>query len=336
MLYSNSVTMFNFAKPDLSIIIPYHNEGSDFINETIKSIKETIDVSYEIIVIDDYSDIPLQLPVKVIRHSDNLGVGAAFDTGVKIARSNNLFLMGCDVRFVKNQWASKIVAEIKKHPKSLICTSVVSLWAHEPQITFEQSRKIYKYNGATILMLHGHNDTPDQPQDFQSILNAQWMPREYLPLRRPGVVDRTDSYEIPCILGAAYGVTKKWYNHIDGFWGHKKWGTLEPYISLKSYLFGGNCLTAPHIETAHIFKVKGTHNTGLEFVAYNKLLTSWLLFSVPDKDRLINHLKEHDYVLRGKELIAENLQDILKKRDEYRKKTVFSIKQIVDKFNLTF
>jgi len=329
--------IYNKLFPKLSIIIPVHNEGTEFVAETIRTIKESIDVTYEIIIIDDFSDIPVKIPdVRVIRHESNKGVGAAFDTGVKVARSKNIFLMGCDVRFAKNQWASKMIGEIKKHPKSLICTSVVSLWSHEPEITFEQSRRLWKYNGATLLILHGHDDTPDQPDDFKSILNAQWMPREYLPLRRPGFVEQTECYEIACILGAAYGVSKKWYKYMDGFWGHKKWGTLEPYISLKCHLFGGKCLTAPHIETAHIFKAKGTHDTGFEFIAYNKLLVSWLLFSVPDKDRLIGNLKEYDFVLKAKQMIEDDMQIILKKRNEYRKKTIFSINDFVKKFNLKF
>jgi len=331
------MNLYNKIFPKLSIIIPVHNEGTEFVAETIRTIKESIDVTYEIIVVDDFSDVPVQIPgIRVIRHESNKGVGTAFDTGVRVARSKNIFLMGCDVRFVKNQWASKMVGEIKKHPKSLICTSVVSLWSHEPEITFEQSRRLWKYNGATLLILHGHEDTPDQPDDFKSILNAQWMPREYLPLRRPGYVEQTECYEIACILGAAYGVSKKWYKYLDGFWGHKKWGTLEPYISLKCHLFGGKCLTAPHIDTAHIFKSKGTHDTGFEFIAYNKLLVSWLLFSIPDKDRLIGNLKEHDFVLKAKEMIGDDMQVILKKRNEYRKKTVFSINDFVKKFNLKF
>lgn len=326
-----------FKKPKLSIIIPYHNEGIDFITTTINQIKDTIDVSYEIVVIDDFSDEPLKFEgVKVIRHSSNLGVGAAFDTGVKKAKSNNLFLMGADIRFVKNQWASKMLADIKKHPRSLICTSVVSLWAHEPNITFEQSRKFYKYNGASIIFRHTQEESPDQPKDFKSILNAQWMPREYLPLRRPGTIDRTESYQIPCILGAAYGVSKKWYKYIDGFWGHKKWGTLEPYISLKCWLMGGSCLTAPHIETAHIFKATGTHGTEFEYLAYNKLLTAWLLFSIPDVDRLTGHLNESEYLDKANNMIGDNFKSIMKKRDEYRKKFKMTIPEFINKFNLKF
>ena len=81
---------------NLSIIIPYHEEGIEFITTTIKSIRETIDVeNYEIIVVDDFSKEPLPEidDVKIFRHTENKGVGAAFDTGVIFAESENLFLI---------------------------------------------------------------------------------------------------------------------------------------------------------------------------------------------------------------------------------------------------
>jgi glycosyltransferase involved in cell wall biosynthesis len=333
---------------ELSIIMPYHNEGKDFILETLDSIRLSADVEYEVIIIDDHSDIPLEdydigyssEYVRIIRQADNLGVGAAFDAGVKIAKSNNLFLMGCDVRFAKNNWASKIVREICMHPKAFTCTSVVQLSDGLPGLTFEISRQQFVYNGATILLAYGDDD--------KSILQAKWLPLDArvktgevenqlakMVLSPYGVVPSyTQSYEVPCILGAAYGVSKKWYRHVDGWWGHKKWGTLEPLISLKSWLFGGSCRTAPHIETAHIFKHKGSHNTGREYVAYNKMLTAWLLFPIPEKDRLIGHLIDHQWVLKGKEMIEENLQQIISKRNEYRKKFEMTIPELITKFNL--
>ena len=324
----------NILPPQLSIIIPYHNEGKQFILETIDSIETTIDVRYEIIVVDDCSDEPLKIDgIKIIRHKENLGVGQAFDTGVRKSRSKNLFLMGSDIRFIKNQWASKMVEDIKKHPDSLICTSVVPLQADFPEITFETAKKYSKidlYRGASIVFFMGDDEK------MHYILEAQWMPREFLPLRSSDYVAPTESYEVACVLGAAYGVTKKWYKYLDGFWGHKKWGTLEPYISLKSWLFGGSCLIAPHIETAHIFKSEGTHKTGLEFLIYNKIMVAWLLFPYPDKDRLINWLQDQDFVIKGKELIEDNIHAIQKKRYEYRNKMKTNIPAIVEKFNLKF
>jgi glycosyltransferase involved in cell wall biosynthesis len=326
----------------LSIIMPYHNEGKAFISETIESIKSTIDVDYEIIIVDDYSYIPLEMEgVTVIQQSANMGVGAAFDTGVKIAKSDNLFLMGCDIRFVKNRWASLMLQEIKSHTKSLICTSVVHLSAGTPDLTFDMSRQNFVYNGATILMAYGKEDW--------NILKAEWLPRESRMLKRGvelaiknlapfGVVPSdTESYDIPCILGAAYGVKKSWYNYIDGFWGHRKWGSLEPYISLKSWLFGGSCMTAPHIETGHIFnETQGRHGTGFENLAYNSMLVAWLLFDDKDRDWLIRHLKKHEWVLTAKGMINAKLPEILSKREEYVLKYKMTIEEFVTKFNINF
>jgi glycosyltransferase involved in cell wall biosynthesis len=326
---------------NLSIIIPTHNEGLKFVTETIRNIEDTIDVPYEIIVIDDFCDIPIKIPgIKVVRHLSNKGVGTAFDTGVALAKCENIFLMGCDVRFIKNQWASKMVKEIENNHKSLICTSVVHLSAGTPDLTFEVSRQNFVYNGATILMAYGKEDW--------NILKAEWLPRESRLLKKGielsikmlasyGVVPSETSYEVPCILGAAYGVSKSWYNYIDGFWGHRKWGSLEPYISLKSWLFGGSCLTSAHIETGHIFNdTQGRHGTGFDNLAYNSMLVSWLLFADEDRKWLIRHLRNHEWVIKAKEMINDNMKEILKKREEYCNKREMTINEFVAKFNIPF
>jgi glycosyltransferase involved in cell wall biosynthesis len=311
----------------LSIIIPYHDEGIEFITTTINSIKETIDVEpYEIIIVDDFSDEPLQEieGVTVLRHTENLGVGAAFDTGSKIAKSDNLFIMGSDIRFVKNQWASKIIEEIEKYPTAFICTSCIALL--EKNLNIEERRLVNVGNGATILMFHDHKNNPKKPENFRGIIEAQWLKR----LNNRDI----DSFEIPCILGAAYGVKKSWYEYVDGWALHKKWGTLEPYISLKSWLFGGSCRIAPRIETAHIFKLVGTHGTPQAKLIYNKLMVATLLFD--DYKRLIHFLGTNNDVEKGKELYRENLEQIMKKREEYKNKIVYNYMDFFEKFNIDY
>jgi glycosyltransferase involved in cell wall biosynthesis len=323
----------------LSIIIAYHNEGRDFVLQTLESIKSTIDISdYEIMVVDDASEIPLEDidGVRILRHIINKGVGAAFDTGVLFAKSKNLFLMGCDIRFTSNNWASKMLTEIENNPKSLICTSVVPLQKNYPDITFEVAKQYLKYDlyrGAFIKYFMSEGEKKD-------ILEASWMPREFLPLRRSDYIAPTKSYEVPCILGAAYGVSKKWYKYIDGFWGHKFWGTLEPYISLKSYLFGGNCLVAPQIETAHIFNEPGEsggHGDEFKYTLhkqYNRMLVAWLLFPVKDREQLINWLPDSVAVSNAKQMIKDNMKAIYKKQNEYIEKIMVPMSEIVKKSNI--
>lgn len=312
---------------NISIIIPYHDEGLEFITTTINSIKETIDVEpYEIIVVDDFSDSPLQQieNVIILRHEQNLGVGVAFDTGVKIAKSENIFLIGSDIRFVENQWASQIIEEIDKYPTAFTCTSCVALTADNMNIN--ERRMINVVNGATILMFHDKQTNPKKDESFRGIIEAQWL--KHLQNRN------VDSFEIPCILGAAYGVKKSWYEYVDGWSCHKKWGTLEPYISLKSWLFGGSCRTAPRIETGHIFKAQGTHGTSQEKLLYNKMMVATLLLD--DYERLISFLGTNPTVEKAKELYTENIDLIMSKREEYKKKTVYNYLDFFKRFDIDY
>lgn len=249
----------------VSIIIPYHNEGVDFVQETLLSINKTVKIQHEIIIVDDFSDIPL-IPitgVKVVRHLVNKGVGRAFDTGVTFANYDNIILIGCDVRFEKNNWAENLVEEINKYPKSLICTTCVN---YKSGIAFKDSAKYYGAN-----LLETFNKT---------VLEAQWITKP----------KDENSYEIQCILGACYIVKKEWFVYIDGWWGHKQWGTLEPYISLKSRLFGGSCRLAKYIEVGHIFKPKdgNFHKVDYSNLVYNKLLVLKLLFEGSQYNHLYN------------------------------------------------
>ena len=132
---------------NLSIIVPYHKEGREFITTTIDNIESTIDVDkYEIIVVDDGSDAKKRWfpsSVHFIKHISNLGVGAAFDTGVNAAISNNIILMGCDIRFKANQWASQMIEEIRNHPKGFTCSACINLNAEKPEnLDLDFRRKI--------------------------------------------------------------------------------------------------------------------------------------------------------------------------------------------------
>lgn len=312
---------------ELSVIIPYHNEGREFILETINSVKDTIDVSdYEIIVVDDCSDEPLEEieNIRIFRHNINKGVGAAFDTGALMANSKNLFIMGSDIRFLKNKWASQMIKEINEHPKSFTCTSCVAI--SKQNMNIEERRLVNVVNGATILMFHDKKSDPNKSENFKSIIEARWLPR----LKNRDI----DSVEIPCILGAAYGVSKSWYNYVDGWAGHKTWGSLEPYISLKTWLFGGSCRIATRIETAHIFKTQGTHNVPQHVLFYNKMMIATLLLD--DYDRFIDFLGDHRTIKKAKEIYNDNIDFIMKKKEEYKDKIVYKPEDFFKKFKIDY
>jgi len=225
--------------------------------------------------------------------------------------------MGADIRFAKNNWSSMLLDEIKKHPEAFTCTTCVGL--NDADLDFERRRLVSWYNGATIIIFHDHKSNPKKSETFRGILEAKWIPK---------LANRdVDSFTVPCILGAAYGVKKSWYQYCDGFAGHRMWGTLEPYISLKSWIFGGSCRVAPRIETGHIFKARGTHGTKQHFLLYNKMLVSMLLF--PDYERLIDFLGGNSIAKKARQMCAENMRFIVNKRAEYAKKTVLPVKDFL-------
>jgi len=307
--------------------VPMHGENLAFLEATIESVKQTVDVAYEIICVDDFSPDPIKIDgVKMLRHKKHKGVGQAFRTGIAEAQSDNLFLMGSDIRFIPNNWASRTIKEIKAHPKALNALACIGINKDDMDIDSRRSRS--KRNSASILVFHDHKAHPKKPLNFRNILEAQWLPR-----RKDAP---NESYEVPCILGAAYGASKKWCEEIDIWFLHRSWGTLEPMCSLQSWLMGGSCRTMPDIEIGHIFKSHGTHQTPNYHLIYNKILVATLLFEEHDAQRLIDFLGDNPQVARGKKMFEEVKEEVLKKKDEYAERMTMTPSEFCNKFEIDF
>jgi glycosyltransferase involved in cell wall biosynthesis len=321
--------------------------------ECLEQLKSTIDIqNYEIIIVDDGSRVPLRQisGIKIVRNVNNKGVGQAFDAGVQRAIGENIILMACDIRFANNKWASKILKEIEDYPTAITCTTCVGLNRYSSccgslrtkdgncsnskcknfgkpvpdNMNFERRRKIQRSFGATIMLFLDMKSLPKAAPSYRNILEAKW--------QAPDLKSMDRSYEIPCILGAFYGLKKDWYKHIDGFWGHKHWGTLEPYISLKSWFFGGSCRLAPHIETGHIFKKTATHNTPEESRKYNKILVSLLLLA--ESSRYISFLGANALVQRATAMIQKDIAAIKVKKTEYARKITINRDDFFKRWNI--
>jgi glycosyltransferase involved in cell wall biosynthesis len=83
-----------------TIIVPAWREEKG-LAVILPKIFETIDDSYEVIVVDDGSDdatsqIASQFPCRLIRHEVNKGKGEAIKTGIKNAAGDNIILIDAD------------------------------------------------------------------------------------------------------------------------------------------------------------------------------------------------------------------------------------------------
>ena len=99
-------------------------------------------------------------------------------------------------------------------------------------------------------------------------------------------------------------------------------------------MFGGSCRTAPRIETGHIFKTIGTHATAQEKLLYNKMMVATLLLD--DYQRLIDFLGTNETVEKAKKLYIENIDLIMMKKEEYKKKTVYSYLDFFKRFDIDY
>lgn len=225
------------------------------------------------IVVDDGSDVPLICPpgIKVIRHKRNFGVGAAFDTGVKAATTEELVLMGADI-LVQRGWDEKVMRILSDYPFAITC-SVCSGFNTEDQ-AFIPGRHL-RY-GAHILKYH---ETQMRKHTQTNILQARWN-REEPAWETDGMAS------VGCILGAFYVTTRGAYNYCGGFMGHKLWGGLEPLISIRAKRSGFMLYVARDLETAHNYgRIAQTHERTVrwDMILYNKMFMAHTMFEDPSE-----------------------------------------------------
>lgn len=283
-----------------SFIIPFYNDIYSAI-ETAKTAITSTKVLLEIIFVDDGSSEGYDPKIfyeygRLLVLEENYGVGYAFDMGVSEAQHEIIFLSGADIRFKYNQdWANILIDKLE--PNSISCVTCLSLTPTKKDIYRENITKRY---GADLLFYVDNKDVKNKPDNYRDIIAAKWL--GYKDLK----VKNGDKYEIPCILGAFYVTTRSWYKYIKGFAAHKKWGCLEPYISLKTWLAGGKCFVVPEVEVGHIFNRKPNRNTPVHYVLYNKMMAAVTCFSRAEEKKFIEYLGTNDIIHKAKIELMNN------------------------------
>lgn len=274
----------------LSIIIPCLNEED--IQNTIDDIHKTIEISdFEIIVIDDNSDFVVKLDKisKLIRNKKRIGVDGCRQLGVELSSNDNILIIDSHMRFSKD-WGKKIVKNIEQNEKTIWCFSCCELGCGNMDMDYVDS----VYRGANIVINKGND-----------ILEPKW--RNSI---KEGI------YEVPCVLGGAYGLNKKWMNYIKGFEGLKMWGSSEVFISLKSWLAGGNCRIDTGIEIGHKFRDHAPYSTYCWNMIYNKLFILNTIFPSKIREEIIDKIPKTVNFKRALEELEMN-KTLIKERKKY-------------------
>ena len=323
----------------ISIIIPYKNDTEELPKVLGHLLKDSSD--FEIIVVNDGSlnhfgkFVPLEVDypnVRVINYSKSFGVGYAFDRGTEASSNDIIILMGADV-FPKEGWYEKVIESVNSNPESIGCAVCVG-----------DKPPYRKYYGADMMVTYGVDDLPPKSKlrgrkgGFTDLFRGKWASKK-----------GDDPYEISCLMGAFYFTTKKWYQHIGGFdtevnnryCGHRVWGHLEPLLSLKAYLCGGNCRLYPDIEATHLFNRVNKENKyakggrSAEWFHWNSL---WILETMVLNESLRNRIEDFKTPELNwnvaKKMIRDHWDTVEMCRERNRVEFKIDFREYIDKFNI--
>ncbi len=257
----------------LTTIIPFLNEGEE-IARTVASIRETAGNEVDILLVNDntqdhidYRKVANKYNCHYHYNSQRQGVARSRDIGVELCKTDYFILFDGHMRFYHNNWWNEVVNALQNDDRAVYCLRSYPL--NEEFILVEESGSY----GACLNVL----DT-----NFDNVLGPKWINEDIFPDEK--------IVQIPCVLGACYGVSKRYWNKIKGLNGLITYGSDEALLSLKTWMEGGRCLLFKEIQTGHIYRKKHPYKVATTDILYNKLLIAELLLPVSYKTQAFQAL----------------------------------------------
>jgi len=218
------------------------------------------------------------------------------------------------MRFDKG-WLDKVLIELNKdNGKTVFCTTSKIL---DEKGEFDKSINKGLLYGADLLF-HEENDK-DHIFKHRLIL-SKWRYEK-----------QKGTYEIPCVLGAMYFMTKKWFNYIGGLEGLSSYGSDEEYLSLKTWCFGGKCKIISDVSIGNIYRKVKSYTDNLEDYLYNRLFIALVLLDEKDYKTVLNYYSESEYFGLMTLRIAMNFNYISGIKAKYSRMKVNNINNYLKK-----
>jgi glycosyltransferase involved in cell wall biosynthesis len=277
----------------LSIIIPSCNEGEQTL-KTVQNIKENCKKSnYEIIVINDYSDtgkwVNLPKYVKTIENPTRLGRPASLQVGIDNAKYENILMLNARMRF-NSDFVESYLQELKKH-KGLLCSACVYLtfedvWVVKGEKThifsvrdydrkaLEKHLKSIKYE--SIYREKGDEITENKQRKFGANINFYDPDSRFKFFNLSWNNTKPEDGRVNVCLGASTATTKSWWSYIHGLKGLHSWGSADTFLSLKTWIAGGQCRILD-CEIGNIFRRAQHYPFNPIDTLYNKMYMTHVL-----------------------------------------------------------
>lgn len=254
---------------DLTLIIPFLNEGAE-VENTIKSFQQFGGNQMNIIAINDcsYDSYPYMERltaidgVTYVLNRRRLGVAASRDKGVSLCQTPYFLLLDAHMRAYDDTWLTEIPNLLQNDDRRILCC---------------QTRALSYDNFGNII-------TQDYRPHFGAKLtftpNCLMPGIEWITEER----QKDSDYEIvPAVLGAGYGASKYYWNHIGGLRGLQQYGCDEQMLSLKTWLEGGECVLLKRVVLGHIYRERMPYSYNHSVSILNSLIISETLFPIKEK-----------------------------------------------------
>ncbi len=281
----------------LTVIISFLNEGEEVIR-TLSSVLEFAGGKVDVIIINDgsgslydYEKMLSTYPdIVYVRNDKRLGTSVCRDMGVEMAKTPYFLLLDAHMRFYREDWVDEITRLLDEDDRRILCCQTKVLKKDESgEVVAVRKKKTY---GARINF-----------SDDRSLLSTEWI---YEP---DGVPDST-VMDIPCVLGASYAASKRYWKYLRGYEGLKLYGFEEPYISMKAWLEGGRCQLIKDVEVGHIYRDRFPYRVAPAEPIFNRMRIASVLLPEDLKNRVFESCRVQN------EAVFRNVMDQLDKDSE--------------------
>jgi len=294
----------------LSIIIPALDETPEILQRTIQSIRDTAGNHLEIIIVDDCSIAPIVSNEKVIRNTERMGTGVSRHIGASAASHDWFVFIDSHMVFEKG-WYENLIERIDPSTtRTAYCGICLGLNAENCDLKNHRGA----YYGAELVLY----------DEKQRIIEGKWTKE----------IKNQDNYEISCMMGALYFVPKELYFRVRGFSDLRMWGSLEPCLSTKIWLSGGEIRLLKTVRAGHIFRSSAPYSTGVQYLVYNKIRLAMTLFPKDLGDVLISKLPQDENFFAACKLIEKDKKEIEEYAQYYESIFTKDVYWLCKKFNI--
>jgi glycosyltransferase involved in cell wall biosynthesis len=88
------------SNPLVTVILPFYNEKKSFLNQSINSILNQTYKNFELLLVNDGSNIKYEIPednrIRLLNNSSNLGLGRSINNALKISRGKYIVRQDSD------------------------------------------------------------------------------------------------------------------------------------------------------------------------------------------------------------------------------------------------